>query len=486
MSGGAAAGDFDEDGNVDLFVTRLDAPDILYRNTGDGMFEDVTVTSGIDRGFGSNGAGWSDVDNDGDLDLYVTSLSDSRFYLYINDGTGVFTEEAQARGAAVEGPDEHFGYSVTFGDYDNDDYLDIHTTEWRPISLNPTGSLANSRLLRNLGTANPGYFEDVTQGAGVALDGVGPRPGSFSFASRFSDLDGDGFVDLAIASDFGESRLFWNNRNGTFTDGTDAAGVETDENGMGSAIGDVNGDGLLDWFVTAIFDPDDTCSEPPGCNWGASGNRLYLNNGDRTFTDVTDVAGVRDGYWGWGATFIDYDNDRDLDLVMTNGVDFPWSTIEGHYEDDPMRFWENDGRGNFSEISSLIGLRDTGSGKGLLKFDYDNDGDLDLLVVNNGSAPVLYRNDGGNANGWLRIKPVGVHPAAGTKITVQFHRYVRPQIWEVHAGNNFLGQDEIIAHFGLGKGSQPVYRVTIEWPDGAVEVLENVARNTTVVIDRGG
>jgi hypothetical protein len=489
MSGGAAAGDYDGDGFIDLYVTRLDAPDILYRNRGDGTFENVTATSGINRGSGSNGAGWQDIDNDGDLDLYVTSLADTRFYLYVNDGLGNFTEEGLERGAAIDGPDLHYGYSVTFGDYDDDGYLDIHTCEWRrDAQENPTGAPSNSRLLRNLGTMSPGHFEDVTQIAGVALDTVvgGANDGTFSFSSRFSDLDGDGHLDLVIASDFSESRLFWNNGDGTFTDGTDASGVGgvkviTDENGMGSAIGDYDGDGFLDWFVTSIFDPNSTCEIEP-CMWGYTGNRLYHNNGDRTFTDATDAAGVRDGGWGWGTTFIDYDNDGDLDLVMTNGIRFPGTSGEDAYNNDAMRFWENDGAGNFTEVAAALGVTDTGSGKGLLKFDYDNDGDLDLLVVNTGARPILYRNDVNNGNGWLRIKIIGNESGIGAKITLTAEAGGPSQIREINAGSNFLSQDEVTAHFGLGQGTAPVDKVEIKWPDGTVLVLTDLPRNQVISV----
>ena len=471
MSGGAAAGDFDGDGYVDLYFTRLDNSDILYRNLGDGTFEDVTGTVGIDRGFGSNGAGWADIDNDGDLDLYVTSLYDSRFYLYINDGEGGFTEQAIPRGAAIEGDDTHFGMSVSFGDYDLDGYLDISTTEWRLQDLNPTNAPSNSRLLHNLGADAPGYFEDVTLAAGVSIDDVpGDQIGTFSFATRWADLDNDGLPDLTLANDFTESRLFWNNGDGTFTDGTLSAGVGTDRNGMGSAIGDVNGDGLLDWFVTAIFGSG-------ADNW--EGNRLYLNNGDRTFTDVTEEAGVLDGGWGWGATFIDFDNDGDLDIAHTNGWPFA-------YSDDQTRLYENDGTGHFTEIASTVGITDTGLGKGLLKLDYDNDGDQDLLVVNNGNdAPVLYRNDGGNENDWLQLKTFGPAPAVGARISVTAEPGGATQVEEINADSNFLGQDDATVHFGLGSGEAAVDEVAVTWLGGEVQVLSDVPRNTTISIARG-
>ena len=277
-SGSAAAGDFDGDGWVDLYVTRLDDTDLLYRNQGDGTFTDVT-----EQTFGpahlrtvkTSGAAWGDVDNDGDLDLYVTSLFSRRFHLFINLGTGRFQEEAVLRGASVSGDDPHFGFSVTFGDYDADGDLDIHTTEWRmatqlsgEMSENPPPG--NARLLRNDGR---GHFEDVTQPAGVSMDGL---PATLthalgqSFASRFVDFDSDGYPDLAVASDHGTSRLFWNSRDGTFTDGTEAAGVGTDAYGMGSAVGDFDGDGDLDWFVTSVYRPDSVTH---------TGNRLYAYEG---------------------------------------------------------------------------------------------------------------------------------------------------------------------------------------------------------------
>ncbi|MEM7226511.1 MAG: FG-GAP-like repeat-containing protein [Pseudomonadota bacterium] len=468
MSGGAAAGDFDGDGYVDLYFTLLDGSDILYRNLGDGTFEDVTAEAGIARGNGSNGAGWADIDNDGDLDLYVTSVYDTRFYLYINDGTGHFTEQAIERGAAVEGAIGNYGMSVSFGDYDLDGYLDISTTEWLRGQFNPTGAPANNRLLHNLGAEAPGFFEDVTVAAGVEVDNVGELEGAFGFATRWADLDNDGLLDLTLASDFTTSRLFWNNGDGTFTDGTVAAGVGTDNNGMGSAIGDVNGDGLLDWFVTAIWQPGSDVRD---------GNRLYLNNGDRTFTDVTIEAGVRDGGWGWGATFIDYDNDGDLDLAHTNG----WPVT---YADDQTRFFENDGTGHFTLVSTEVGITDTGEGKGLLKLDYDNDGDQDLLVVNNKAGPVLYRNDGGNANDWLRLKTFGPEPGVGAFITLTSDGV--SQVREINADSNFLGQDEATVHFGLGAGAGPVEEVLIDWLVGEVQTLTDVPRNTTVSIARGG
>ena len=313
QSGGAAAGDFDGDGWVDLFITRHFDSDLMYRNNGDGTFSDVTANA-FPGGIGNlstNGAAFADIDNDGDQDLYVAAINESQHFLYINDGAGHFSEQAVARGAAVgDGSRDMTGTSPAFGDYDNDGYLDIYVTEWRGFTDDANPS--HARLLRNRGAANPGYFEDVTLAAGVAMDlTTGTHANkALSFTPRFADLDRDGWQDLAVVSDDHTSRLFWNNGDGTFTDGTPAQSVLTSgTNDMGFSLGDVDGDGLLDWFATSIYD---AVNNP-------TGNHLYRNNGDRTFSDITTAAGVRNGSWGWGTDMFDFDNDADLDIVMTNG-----------------------------------------------------------------------------------------------------------------------------------------------------------------------
>ncbi|MBW2314136.1 MAG: CRTAC1 family protein [Deltaproteobacteria bacterium] len=489
MTGGGAVGDVDGDGLADLYVTRLEAHDLLFLNDGDGTFTEATAGSGLDAFvLDSNGAAFADVDLDGDLDLYLMGITGGRFHLFINDGSGTFTEEAVARGAAVDTGDNHYGWSVAVGDFDRDGYPDFYTGEWRPSGLAGDPSVSHSRLLQNRGAAQPGHFDDVTVAAGVAPESVYAEE-SWVFAPAFVDLDGDGWQDLALASDFGTSLVFWNDGDETFTEDTVAAGVGTDENGMGSTFGDYDGDGDLDWFVTSIFDPDDPCPSEPGCNWGATGNRLYQNEGNRQFSDATDTAGVRDGDWGWGAAFFDSDNDGDLDLVMTNGVDFPASqtTLDAPWENDPMRFWRNDGSGGHAEESAAVGLTDTGSGKGLLTWDYDDDGDLDLLVVNNPSGARLYRNDGGNANDWLRVRVVheGTDtPVLGARVVLQLEAEGPTQLREIGADAHFLVSGEAVAHFGLGV-SDPTNRVAevrVTLPDGTTRARFSVLRNRTLVL----
>jgi hypothetical protein len=487
MTGGAAAGDYDNDGWCDLYVTLLHTSDILFRNKGDDTFEEVTQAAGLaDPNVVSNGAAWGDIDNDGDLDLYVTTFSpDDRFFLYVNNGDGSFSEEGLLRGVAMQDALPRFGYAPTFGDFDRDGWLDILTSEWGIIS----GSNGNThaRLLRNQGAANPGHFENVTMAANIKAFDNPTSVQVYWFAPRFSDLDGDMWPDIAIAADFRSSRLFWNNRDGTFMNGTLSARVGTDENGMGSAMGDYDGDGDLDWFVTSIFDPNESC-ENYICNWGYTGNRLYRNEGNRYFTDVTDDAGVRDGKWGWGAAFFEDDNDGDQDLTMTNGVVFSGTSLLGQYLEDPMRLWENDGSGNYTDVAVAKGITDTGPGKGLLVFDYDRDGDLDLFVVNNNGYPVLYQNEGGNTNDWIRIKVVGTvsnRQGIGAFVTVTPDTALPDQkmVREINTGSHFLGQSETTAHFGLGPAfSGSVDQVTIKWPSGLVQQVENLATNTEHVV----
>lgn len=502
-SGAAAAADYDNDGVIDLLVTRLDNPDILFRNRGDGTFEDVSDVSGLGKyNLKSNGALWLDIDNDGDTDLYLSTIAEKRFYLFINDGNGKFTEEAVSRGAAVESPSDHSGFSIAAGDYNLDGWLDIHVTEWGSAPLLEEGALSHTRLLRNLGEQAPGHFTDATREAGVVLDGIesssavflpvmagaDPTNGPFSFASTFVDLDSDDLADLAIVSDFGQTRIFWNNGDGTFVDGTLAARVGTDKNGMGSTFGDYDADGDLDWFVTSINIIEDCETSIAGCGTGAlPGNRLYRNDGGRMFSDVTDAANVRDGGWGWGTVFFDYDNDGDLDLAMTSGMHHTSNVQESDL--DTIRLWENDGTGQLSEIGQHVGLSHPGSGKGLLTFDYDRDGDLDLLMVNNGDMPRLYRNDGGNRNPWLKVRLVGSEtnlPGRGAKISLTQFEGGISQIREYGVRSHFLGQSELTEHFGLKSSAELVDELTVRWPvSGTTQTFNDIPINVTVIVIEG-
>jgi len=466
FAGGAAAGDFDGDGLVDLVFPRLNDTDVLYRNRGDGTFEPRTSAAGFIFPTYTNGVVSGDVDSDGDLDLYMTSVGYTRNYLYLNNGQGVFTDAGINHPTALNNNVLRSGQGASFGDYDNDGYLDLATGDWGNFVAS-----SQSRLFHNLGAAQPGGFADVTVAAGID---VYRKNRTYRYAPRFVDLDRDGHLDLTFASDFETSQLFWNNGDGTFTDGTLPAGVGTDFNGMGSTFGDYDSDGDLDWFITNITnDP-----EHPGPFGGF--NRLYRNDGNRHFTDVTLAAGVRDSRWSWGTTFFDYDNDGDLDLTATNGYN------GAGWIDDQTFLWRND-NGVFTDVSTELGITDTGQGRGLIHLDYDADGDLDLLVVNNAAAPVLYRNDGGNDNHFLRISPQGTlsnRDGIGAWITVtpDLTDPDRQLVWEIDGGSSFVSQNERTAHFGLGPSADPVDLVTIRWPSGIVQRLYDVTVDQTLTV----
>ncbi len=462
FTGGVAAGDFDNDGLTDLLFTRFGDTDILYRNLGNGTFNPQTTVAGFTASTPTNGVVSGDIDNDGDLDLYMTGgVGATRNYLYLNNGSGVFTDAGSANPASLDNGMARNGQGATFADYDNDGYLDLMTADWGTLATN-----SQSRLFRNLGAANPGVFEDVTVAAGI---NVYRSTISSRFSPRFVDLDRDGHMDLTFASDFNTSQLFWNNGDGTFTDGTIPANVGTDDNGMGSTFGDYDGDGDLDWFITNV-------TAAPGVTapfgiW----NRLYRNNGDRTFTDVTQEAGVRDSRWSWGTSFFDADNDADFDLIATNGFNG-----EG-WDFDRTFLWQND-NGTFSDVSDASGITDTGQGRGLAHLDFDNDGDLDLVIVNHEGVPVLYRNDDGNLSDYIRIHTEGTlsnRDGIGAFITVT-PDLAQPDdiiVWEIDGGSGFLSQNEHTAHFGLGLNAGPIDRITIAWPSGMVQELSNVSVN---------
>ena len=455
-SGGVAAADFDGDGLIDLYATRATGTDFLFKNMGDGTFMDVAAAVGLGEQLATSGVAWGDVDGDGDLDLYLTSLGDTRHYLFINDG-GVFVEEGEARGAAISTIYQHAGSTVVFADIDLDGDLDIYVGEWRTHAVGTHAS--HARLLLNLGPEQPGYFEDVTDAAGLNIDDVyltAPSniDGTFVLSAGFADMDGDDYPDLLLANDFHTSLLFWNNGDGTFTNGTKMAGVGTDENGMGSTVGDYDGDGLLDWYVTSIYGGIKT------------GNRLYRNVGNRTFVDATDDAGVRDTRWGWGTAFFDMDNDGDLDLIATNG----WYATA--YLEDPTYAFLNMGDGTMVEVASLVGLDDAAQGRALLTFDYDNDGDLDVFLVNNAGTARLFENVTVEPGHWLRVQAPGTTSntdGIGARVVVRTG--TKEQLHEIGGStSHYLGHGPREAHFGLGHATI-VDEVRVHWPASGQQVV---------------
>lgn len=459
--------DWNGDGWWDIYLVRFNMTDILFLNN-EGIFtrRDDPLGLGVT---GGNAPVWADLDNDGDKDLFVGSVEDTRHYLYINEGGGVFSEQAELRGAALHSGIEHLTTGVAVGDINRDGYLDIFIGEWG-VRGDATTIGQHYALLLNQGAANPGHFTNVAASAGIVY---GPNAVNI-YAPMIADFDQDGWPDLAVVSDYGETRLYWNNGDGTFLDTSAASNINNGENGMGTSIADLNGDGLLDWFVTGIGFPDDTINV---------GNQLYLNQGGRTFRNGAVEAGVDIGGWGWGTEMFDYDNDGDLDIVYTNGIMDPniFVSGDGRSEFGPMILWRNDGTGAFENVSDLEGVNHVADGAGLVTFDYDNDGDQDILIIHQYSDPVLYRNGSAPAeNRWLRVSLEGTdsnRDAIGTYIAVIPVLGGPRWVSEYNPTNTYLAQLPPYVHFGLGAGVESVARVEIRWPSGREQVLEGVTTN---------
>ncbi len=466
LGGGVAAGDYDGDGCIDLYVVRGDiGPNLLFRNRGDGTFEEVGAAAGVAFGEAlrfSCGPAFCDYDGDGDLDLFVGGLDTTPLRVFRNDGDGTFTDVTAATGLSVSRRNT-FGF--TFGDYDADGDLDVVLTHW--VVPERATAAPGEWLWRNNGD---GTFTDVTAAAGLAPTDPGTEDRTFT--ANFTDLDNDGDLDLLFASDFGNSQVYRNNGDGTFLDVTDRS-VITDENAMGSALGDFDGDGDIDWFVSSIWDPDGVAEG----FWGVTGNRLYRNNGDGTFQDATDAAGVREGYWGWGSVFADLNHDGHLDLFHVNGIEFAGSE-DADFVDDPSRLFLNNGDATFRTVD----VGDRGQGRGVACFDFDKDGDLDLFIANWSEEPKLLRNEMGGAGAWLHVRLRGQAPnteAVGAKVRVTAGG--RTQLRELRCGNNYVSQNPVAAYFGLADATI-VDRVEITWPNGTITTLLNVALNRELVV----
>lgn len=462
LGGGAAVGDVDGDGDLDLFLPRIYLADQLLLNDGLGHF---TVSDGLTgKRDGSNGALMVDVDGDRDLDIVVTSVGQGPNLLYVNDGTGVFDEQGRSRGIAFDpapGCADQFGVSAA--DVDGDDDLDLFLAAWQEEDL--VGETERSRLLLNDGT---GRFADGTVAAG--LDATWQRA---VFGGVFADRDGDGDPDLHLIADWRGSGLFLND-GGRFAEVFDR-GTFTDENGMGSDLGDVDGDGDLDWFVSSVWDPTVPC--PQG--WGCTGNRLYVDDGTGRFTDGTDRAGVRAGQWGWGTSFLDYDLDGNLDLVMTGGM-----AIFGFWT-EPGRLWHGAGDGTFEDVTCTGGWVDRRVGRGVIPFDADGDGDPDLLVTGSEEAPSLWRNEGSEDRGSLVVtldQPGANRFAIGASVTVRATTGGPSQLRAIEANAAFVSGRPPIASFGLGDHPRPAAEVVVVWPDGLQSIHRDIGPGRVVLL----
>jgi hypothetical protein len=290
----------------------------------------------------------------------------------------------------------------------------------------------------------------------------------YTFTPNFVDINSDGWPDVLMAGDFRSSNIFLNDGDGTFTKTTTS--VISDENGMGSAIGDYDNDGDLDWFVSSIWESS--------FRWGVTGNRLYRNLGNGTFEDVTTASGVRVGHWGWGSSFADLNNDMHLDIVHVNG----W--YQPQFSTDPAVVYLSNGNGTFTEQAAALNFPYLGQGRGIVCFDFDKDGDLDIFCASNGEKHALYRNDGANASKFLAVSLDGESPnSQGIGARVYVTAGGITQMREIRAGSNFLSQDPAIAHFGMAAVAT-ANQVRVEWPNGAATTLHDVSTNQYLEISQ--
>ncbi|NNE43607.1 MAG: T9SS type A sorting domain-containing protein, partial [Gemmatimonadetes bacterium] len=458
MAGGVGCGDYDNDGWIDLYVLGGDAgTNQLLRNNGDGTFSDVAAAAGVDLTNELNmGAVFADWNGDGWLALFVGGVGGTQLRLFENDGDGTFTDVTALAGVFILTDT----FSGSFGDPDRDGDLDLVIAHWQT-------SQGTGHFWRNEGNG-PSSAQFISADTIFGYVNFPGGAADYTFAHNFVDLNSDGWADLVCASDFVTSHVFMNNGDGTLTETTDYA-VITDDNGMGSTVADYDKDGDLDWFVTSIYDTAST----------EDGNRMYRNDGNGVFEDATDHANVRDGQWGWAATFQDFNNDGWLDIAHVNG----WPNAP-KWQDDPTRLFISNGDETFTEMTAALGADYSGDdGRGIAAFDYDRDGDIDIFMANKTQNSVLLRNDCPSGNS-LTVKLKGPSPNTeqiGARITATVG--ASSQLWELRCGNNFNSQDPAEAHFGLGTATQ-VDVLLVEWTDGSTTTLNSVPGNQYLLIDQ--
>ncbi|HXG33585.1 MAG TPA: CRTAC1 family protein [Bryobacteraceae bacterium] len=495
---GAAFFDYDNDGWLDIFLlsgTRVDgtpegATNRLYKNNRDGTFTDVTEKAGLARSGWASAVAVGDYNNDGFEDLFVTYWGQN--ILYRNNGDGTFTDVTKEAGLLDSR--RRWGAGCTFVDYNRDGYLDLVVSNylefdfakvpkpggninctWKgiPVNCGPRGLPPGTHsLYRNNGD---GTFTDVSVASGIAK-----ATGTYGMTVVAADFDNDGWPDIYVACDSTPSLYFRNNRDGTFTEEGLERGVALNEDGMeqagmGLGIGDYDLDGNLDIFKTHFS--DDT-------------NILYRNNGKGVFEDMTIRAGlaVETRFVGWGAGIVDLDNDGWPDIFFVTGSVYP--EVERHLPAYPYRtprvIFRNLGNGRFEELieEGGPGVAAAHASRGCAFGDFDNDGDVDVLIVNMNEPPSLLRNDLGGRNHWLKVKLIGTksnRSAIGARVICRYGD--RRQAQEVLSQSSFYSVNDSRLHFGLGAAEAA--DLEVRWPSGAVETYAKVAADRMVVIKEG-
>ncbi len=491
--GGAAAGDYDDDGDIDVFIVRGDlGPNLLYENRGNLTFVDVAAEAGLaytrssTENFLHSGPAFADMDGDGDLDLFIGGLLGDPSLVFENNGDKTFTDVTAGSGIDELGAEHNI--SAAFGDYDLDGYLDLFVAHWN-VARTSGDPGDTEHLWRNDSDAGGIRFTSVSEPARISPsiltlpDELSGSEGGrdWTFTPTFARIDGDLYPDILSVADYNTTQVFMNDGDGTFTNVTDTE-VITDDNGMGSTVGDYDDDGDIDWFVSSILQQP---TAQPGTTVGTrppTGNRLYRNEGG-VFADVTEPADVRDGGWGWAACFFDFDNDGDLDIYHTNG----WGTegAAGDFRRDSSRAFVSNGNGRFENRAGDLGVDDTKNARGAVCADFDDDGDIDVLQLHdaNGRAATLWENER-SVNNYLRVKLEGLPPnteAVGARITARIGSVTRMR--EITIGSNYISQNPTLQIFGLGSAAR-VDELEIEWPDAETPptVMSDVAANRTLVV----
>ena len=437
--GGLGLADIDNDGLPELYVAHgHSTPGKLFSFDGDRFVE--REDNGIEL-LGMDLAGYFiDIDVDGFKDFI--SVQYEGVEVFRNDGTGNFLVHTDA----TRIDNRTATWSMAAADYDLDGDLDLFFTHWG-TGITDGGT---EYLWKNNGE---GVFTDASFRVPIKVTMAADNLESeYSFTPTFADFDSDGFPDLLIAGDWESSQVLQNAVGGNvFFDFTTE--VISDENGMGSAVADYDRDGDLDWFVSSIWDPNASSN--------GTGNRLYRNmDGKGTFEDVTDEAGVREGDWGWGSCFADFDNDGHVDLFHTNGYQEP----RPQFHDDPSRLFMSNGDGTFTERAAELDIIHTGQGRGIICTDYNDDGKVDIFIANSGNSPTVFRNDHQNDNHYIAIDLVGIgaNPEAiGARVTVTTAS--GSQIDEVRLGTAYLSHGPATLHFGLGEDDS-ISSIDVSWP----------------------
>ncbi len=487
LTGGVAAGDYDGDGWDDLYVIGGDlGQSKLYRNLGNGTFEDVTSSVGMSTVSGRiAGAVFADFDGDNDLDLFLGGILEESPRLMRNDinTTGVFTDVFST---AFPGYDVEFApnaFGASFGDINNDGCLDIYI----PHSLTPHGP--SPRLKTTDGSSQHlwkndcnGQFIDISVSSQISLLYDDPNViygvKDQSFTGNFTDINNDGYQDILVTGDIRTSLVLINQGNETFTNMTDRK-IINDLDAMGSAVGDIRNDGVIDWFSSNIGSP-------------SNGNKIYYGQGNGHFINGSMNSGLTEGHWGWGSCFIDVNADQKIDVFHVNGFYFsnnpnPASN-SGHFFDTPAALFTANGDGTFSESASKFGIDDINEGRGVSCFDYDKDGDLDIAISNHKGPFKLYRNDiikkGIN---FLNVRLIGFEgnpQGIGAKVIVQSHNPNEEGflLKEIYSGNNFVSSNPASAHFILGQWEGP-FSVSVQWLDKQQKVTKNIQKNQFLTIN---